>query len=95
MLLLSQFAGAAEEMKEAVIINPHDPHGLSRAIKQALDMPLEERKERHNALYERLAENDVSKWSAEFLRRLEKPAGIPGAKHPSLKLPDVPFHAGQ
>lgn len=95
VLLLSQFAGAAEEMKEAVIINPHDPHGLSRAIKQALDMPLEERKERHNALYERLAENDVSKWSAEFLRRLEKPAGIPGAKHPSLKLPDVPFHAGQ
>lgn len=93
VLLLSQFAGAAEEMKEAIIINPHDPHGLAQAIRTALDMPIAERRKRHAALFERLAENDVSKWSATFLNRLEKPAAVPGGGHPALQLPEVRHQA--
>ena len=70
VLILSQFAGAAEEMREALIINPHDPQDIAEAIKTALEMPLEERVERHLALYGRLEQHTVSHWSSAFLKRL-------------------------
>lgn len=77
VLILSQFAGAAEEMGQALIINPHDPHGLSAAIRRALEMPLEERMTRHAALFAHLCAHDVASWSADFLRRLERGDAIP------------------
>ncbi|MDP2121181.1 MAG: trehalose-6-phosphate synthase [Hoeflea sp.] len=70
VLILSQFAGAAEEMREALIINPHDPQDIAQAIRTALDMPLTERVERHQALYAHLEKHDVGHWSAAFLDRL-------------------------
>ena len=70
VLILSQFAGAAEEMPEALIINPHDPQDIAEAIKTALEMPLAERLERHRALYTHLERHNVSHWSATFLKRL-------------------------
>ncbi len=70
VLILSQFAGAAEEMPEALIVNPHDPQEIARAIKAALEMPLVERAERHGALYNHLRIHDVDHWSAAFLKRL-------------------------
>lgn len=70
VLILSQFAGAAEEMPEALIINPHDPHDLAQAIHSALEMPLAERLDRHTALYGHLEKNDVEHWSATFMKRL-------------------------
>ena len=51
VLILSQFAMAAEEMPDALIINPHDPQDIAKATKTALEMPLEERMRRHEALY--------------------------------------------
>ncbi|WP_052161283.1 trehalose-6-phosphate synthase [Hoeflea sp. BAL378] len=70
VLILSQFAGAAEEMTEALIINPHDPEDIARAIKTALEMPLAERIGRHSALYAHLDQHNVGRWSAAFLKQL-------------------------
>ncbi len=47
VLVLSQFAGAAADLKEAVIVNPHDPDEVAAAIDRAITMPLEERQERY------------------------------------------------
>ncbi len=71
VLILSQFAGAAEEMDEALIVNPHSVDEVADAIATALAMGKEERIERNEALFARLAENDVSKWSRVYLGRLE------------------------
>ena len=76
VLILSQFAGAAEEMKEALIVNPHDPDGLAAAIREALEMPLDERKARHAALFGYLRANDVAGWSESFLKLLERGGGL-------------------
>jgi trehalose 6-phosphate synthase len=77
VLILSRFAGAARECKEALIVNPYDTEGVGNAINRALSMPLEERKQRHAALYQVLADNDISHWADRFLARLSKPAQEP------------------
>ena len=48
--MLSEFAGAAEQMQAAILVNPHDIGGTADAIFRALSMPLEERRERWQAL---------------------------------------------
>jgi trehalose 6-phosphate synthase len=70
VLVLSRFAGAAEQLKEALLVNPYDTHGTAQAIQRALHMPLEERKERHNLLLERVKAHDVHWWSRSFLQAL-------------------------
>lgn len=70
VLILSQFAGAAEEMSDALIVNPHNPQDIADAIKTALEMPLAERRQRHDELYGHLEKHDVGHWSAAFLNRL-------------------------
>jgi trehalose 6-phosphate synthase len=54
VLILSQFAGAAHELTEALVVNPFDPDGIADAMHLALTMPPEERKERHVALREKV-----------------------------------------
>lgn len=66
VLVLSQFAGAAEQMQEAVIVNPHDVDGTAEAIQTALTMPLEERKARWQALYNGICEEDIDWWRARY-----------------------------
>jgi len=77
VLILSRFAGAARECKEALIVNPYDTEGVGNAINRALAMPLQERQERHAALYKVLADNDITHWAERFLSRLNKPAQEP------------------
>lgn len=74
VLLLSRFAGAAETMREALIVNPYAVEEVSAAIAAALTMPLDERKARHYALYRRLVEGDAKAWATRFLEMLERPA---------------------
>jgi trehalose 6-phosphate synthase len=50
VLILSRFAGAAEELSDALLVNPYDPDEIAEAMNIALGMPLEERQERHAAL---------------------------------------------
>jgi trehalose 6-phosphate synthase len=71
MLVLSRFAGVAEQLKEALLVNPYDTQGTAHAIQKALSMPLEERTQRHAALLKRIREKDVHWWSRTFLQDLE------------------------
>jgi trehalose 6-phosphate synthase len=70
MLVLSRFAGAAEQLKEALLVNPYDTQGTADAIQRALVMPLDERINRHSALLNRVRKQDVHWWSETFLKAL-------------------------
>ncbi|WP_343315625.1 alpha,alpha-trehalose-phosphate synthase (UDP-forming) [Brucella sp. BE17] len=70
VLVLSRFAGAAQELSGAVLVNPYDAESVAHAISRAIAMPLEERKERFSAMMDFLTENDVTRWCDRFLERL-------------------------
>ncbi|HKK30520.1 MAG TPA: trehalose-6-phosphate synthase, partial [Alphaproteobacteria bacterium] len=70
ILVLSRFAGAAEELREALIVNPYDIDGTARALHEALSMPLPWRQERHEALMSRVRKGDVHIWAQSFLDTL-------------------------
>jgi trehalose-6-phosphate synthase len=70
VLVLSRFAGAAEALEEALIVNPYDPDEVATAIQRAITMPKEERIERHRGLLKRVRANDARNWAASFLRAL-------------------------
>ena len=74
VLILSEFAGASDELKRALLINPHDIDGVKEAILQAVAMPKAARSARMRSLRKRVLEHDVSRWSREFLRVLESRA---------------------
>ncbi|MFG6476411.1 trehalose-6-phosphate synthase [Microbacterium sp. P06] len=70
VLVLSEFAGAADELGSAIHINPHDIGGLKDAIMRAIDMPAAEQGRRMRALRRRVREHNVEDWSREFLEAL-------------------------
>jgi trehalose 6-phosphate synthase len=70
VLLLSRFAGAAHELKDAVLVNPYDVEGTADSLARALTMPLEERQERWQSMISILRTNDVFKWCDSFLADL-------------------------
>jgi trehalose 6-phosphate synthase len=70
VLILSRFAGAAEDLQEALIVNPYDPEDLAQAMQKAIVMRLEERVERQRALMARIRERDAYNWMDSFLRAL-------------------------
>lgn len=70
VLILSRFAGAAAEFGASVLVNPYDPESVGVAISRALAMSLDERKERHKALFEALLRNDITDWGDRFLTTL-------------------------
>ncbi len=70
VLVLSEFAGAADELTRAVIVNPYDVDGLAESLHLALTMPAPERRERMRALRAHVMPNDVAKWSTSFLEQL-------------------------
>ena len=76
VLVLSQFAGAAEEMVDALIVNPYDIDSMAETIHKALTMPLPERRRRHESLLRTIRKNDVRAWMRAFLADLEAPAAI-------------------
>lgn len=78
VLVLSQFAGAAEDLAEALIINPYDIDGTADAIYQALNMRREERRERHQALLARIRSRDANAWLNSFIGDLEHALGPRG-----------------
>ena len=72
VLILSRFAGAAQECKAALLVNPYDPDSVAAALRQALSMPLAERRERHHSMFGTLARNDIRHWAHSFLTALER-----------------------
>jgi trehalose 6-phosphate synthase len=70
VLVLSRFAGAARELKGALLVNPYDIEGTANSLARALNMPLEERKERWQRMMDYLLVHDVSRWCDDFLEDL-------------------------
>jgi trehalose 6-phosphate synthase len=75
MPVLSCFAGAAHELGEAILVNPHDEEGMAEAIWQGLEMPLGERQERWSAMMVTLRRNDAQAWRQGFIAALAAAGG--------------------
>ncbi|MBI1849302.1 MAG: bifunctional alpha,alpha-trehalose-phosphate synthase (UDP-forming)/trehalose-phosphatase [Planctomycetes bacterium] len=77
VLVLSEFAGAASEMGEALLVNPYDIAGTADALHRALSMPREERRLRMQSLRKRVATHDSTRWAGTFLDALAAAASRP------------------
>ncbi|TCR60891.1 trehalose-6-phosphate synthase [Bosea sp. BK604] len=67
VLVLSRFAGAAQQLGEALIVNPYDVHEVAEAIRTALAMPKSERQRRFERLYDTISETDIDWWTRRYL----------------------------
>lgn len=72
VLILSEMAGAANELSQALLVNPENAAQLSDALHKALTMSREDQAHRMEAMQRRLSRYNVEKWSAEFLKGLDK-----------------------
>lgn len=71
VLILSHFTGAAEQLHDALLVNPYDAGELSEALHCALSMPLAERKRRHQQLRQQICHYNHHWWVSGFLNALE------------------------
>ena len=71
VLILSTLAGAARELTGAIMVNPYDSRGMAHAIQQAFNMPISERRERHQAMNDVLRRNSITAWHTSFVETLE------------------------
>ncbi len=71
VLILSEMAGAAPELGEAVIVNPNDREAVVDAIETALTMSEEEQTERNRIMQKRLRRYDITHWAGDFINRLD------------------------
>jgi trehalose 6-phosphate synthase/phosphatase len=72
VLLLSEFTGAAQELRSALLVNPYDTDGVKEALRTALSMPNTEARRRMRMLRRQVLTHDVDRWAADFLRALER-----------------------
>jgi trehalose 6-phosphate synthase len=72
VLVLSKFAGAANELDAALLVNPHDIDGMARAIATAFAMPASERRMRWEAMMAKLRAGTIQHWFANFLDALDQ-----------------------
>jgi trehalose 6-phosphate synthase/phosphatase len=72
VMILSEMAGVAKEMGEALIINPNNQQEIADVIHQALEMSLDEQQERMSIMRKRIERYDVFKWASEFVKGLGK-----------------------
>ena len=70
VLILSEMAGAAKELPEAIIINPNNRAEIASALKEALEMAPAEQQKRHRLMQRRLRRYDVTRWASDFLSSL-------------------------
>jgi len=76
VLILSQFTGAAIELKDALLINPYDISEFATKIREALEMPKAERQQRMKNMRDVVASNNIYCWGASTVSRLISMAGI-------------------
>ena len=72
VLILSRFAGAAQQLSEALLVNPHSPDDIAEKIRQALDMPLAERKARWKPMRNCVRDENIQRWTENFTGDLDK-----------------------
>jgi trehalose 6-phosphate synthase/phosphatase len=71
VLILSELAGAAKELHEALLVNPNNPDEIAEAIREAIEMPEEEQVRRNKVMMQRLQRYNVHRWASEFITSLE------------------------
>ena len=69
-LVLSEFTGAANELKKALLVNPHDVDALGQTLERALHLPPVEMRTRMRSLRSQVRKNDVYSWSRSFFDAL-------------------------
>ncbi|MFC7332895.1 alpha,alpha-trehalose-phosphate synthase (UDP-forming) [Rhodocista pekingensis] len=79
VLVLSRFAGAAKELDAALIVNPYDIRATAENLQRGLTMPLQERRERFEAMMTVLKGNDITHWRRSYVESLAAPLGDAGA----------------
>jgi len=85
VLVLSKFAGEANELDTALLVNPHDIDGMARTIATALLMPLPERRMRWEAMMAKLRAGTIQQWFTDFVDALQETQVDKGAS----ELPEV------
>jgi len=86
VLVLSEFAGAAEELREAVTVNAYDVEALADGIRRALTMEPAERRARMRAMRRRVSAYDVHRWASHFVRALSEDAAAERRATPEATL---------
>jgi len=71
VLVLSEFAGAAKQLEAALLVNPHDVEAMARAIRAALAMPLDERRERWTAMMKVMEASSLTHWFSSYVDALK------------------------
>ncbi|WP_035656036.1 trehalose-6-phosphate synthase [Bradyrhizobium sp. STM 3809] len=95
VLVLSKFAGAANELDAALLVNPHDIDGMARTIAMALSMPLNERRMRHQILMAKLRRHSIQQWFADFLDALQDDGAQDAAEIEPLPAAPAGFLSGR
>ncbi len=88
VLVLSEFAGAAAELKGAILTNPHDRRDLARTCYLALNLPRADAEARLRQLNDIVSYNDIRRWGDEFIAAIkgEEPEGTESPANPSTNL---------
>ena len=71
VLILSELAGASKELHEALLVNPNNLDEISEAIREAIEMPVDEQVRRNKVMMQRLARYTIERWAKEFIKSLE------------------------
>ncbi len=87
VLVLSKFAGAANELDTALLVNPHDIDAMARTIATAVSMPLTERRVRWEAMMAKLRSHTIQQWFADFVDALQDAQSGKAAAEPPLAGP--------
>jgi trehalose 6-phosphate synthase len=90
VLVLSKFAGAANELDTALLVNPHDIDAMARSIATAFAMPLTERRLRWETMMTKLRAGTIQQWFADFLDALQDAHGASEKPAAIDKVPDPP-----
>jgi len=89
VLILSEMAGAVDELPEALPINPNDIDSIVTAIKTALKMPKKEQRERLKSMQRRLSLYTVQRWAADFIHELNRSKQAQMQQNNKLLRPDT------
>ena len=88
-LILSQFAGASWELRDALLVNPYDMDGMAEAIRSAVEMPPDERRARMARMRQSVREHNIYRWAGLLLSELQRVPEEPSAAHDKLVSPRV------
>ena len=81
VLILSELAGASKELHEALLVNPNNLDQIAEAIREAIEMPVEEQVRRNKVMMQRLSRYTIQRWASRVYQKSRGRQGDPGV-HP-------------